>query len=84
MSPPLQTALQPLLETREMGSMTEAEMKDVLMQTIQTEEKAIHVALSEPEPARQKNLTAAATQTDKRRKLRAGEPSQKFLEMKVC
>lgn len=82
----LQTALAPLMQTtREMGSMTEAEMKDVLLQTVQTEEKAIHVVLSEPEPVAKQNLTATATQTERQqRRTGARVQPQQFLQMKVC
>lgn len=66
-----------LMTTQEMGSMTEPEKHDVIIQTLDTCDKGIHVAISEPEVKSKetedrgvsaKELQTIATQTFKRSK----------------
>ncbi|ESP03826.1 hypothetical protein LOTGIDRAFT_156425 [Lottia gigantea] len=58
---------QNLRHSQEMGSMTDAMTNDVLLQTVPTEEKAVHVVISEPEKPKipQSNIS---TQTEKKRR----------------
>ncbi|XP_050391476.1 microtubule-associated protein 10 [Patella vulgata] len=58
-----------LRSSHDMGSMTDAMKHDVLLQTIPTEEKAVHVVISEPERPKPKHFSSS-TQTHKRNKRR--------------
>jgi hypothetical protein len=57
-----------LSTSQDMGSMTEPEKHDVLMQTIDTCDKEIHVVLSDTE--KPKNLQTVSTQTQRKQNKR--------------
>ncbi|XP_041351816.1 microtubule-associated protein 10-like [Gigantopelta aegis] len=54
-----------LKDTREMGSMTDVEKHDMIIQTLQMDDKAVHVAVSAPED---KTIVTTATQTVKHKR----------------
>lgn len=62
---------QSLIDTHEMGSMTEPEKQDVMLQTIDMIDKEIHVAISEPKvaskPEERREFQTMSTQTQKSR-----------------
>ena len=77
-----------LISTHEMGSMTEPEMKEMLVQTVDMCDKQVHVAISalsdESQKAKEqkKSSYTTSTQTDKRKKMRnAG--CQNILNMEI-
>ena len=52
-------------ETREMGSMTDVEKQDVIIQTLQMDDKVVHVAVSAPE---KNTVVNSSTQTARHKK----------------
>ncbi|XP_046545973.1 LOW QUALITY PROTEIN: microtubule-associated protein 10-like [Haliotis rubra] len=77
-------AVQHLNETREMGSMTDVEKQDAILQTMEFNDKAVNVAISCPDDYSQKQKQkcfTASTQTEKHKKMKKViSEKQRFIE----
>lgn len=73
---------QHLNETRDMGSMTDVEKQDTVLQTMEFNDKAVHVAISCPDDNSQKQkCLTASTQTEKHKRVKQVlNEKQSFIE----